>query len=86
MKVKVGLVGHGVMTTVRNADGKLEQKFVADTATIWLEQGTNDTENMHKGNFKSVALAVARRRLKTDVFPVEIEEPEWLPERAKKNG
>lgn len=91
MKVKVGLVGIGTMSThkVTNAvTGVVEERevFHADTVTIWLEQGTRDTENMHKGNFKSVALAVARRKLQADVFPIEIEEPDWLPERAVKGG
>lgn len=88
MKVKVGLVGHGVMTQVRGEEPphRLEDKFIADTATILLERDTRDTENMHKGNFKSVALAVARRKLQCDVFPIDIEEPDWLPARAVKKG
>lgn len=77
MKVHVGLVHSGVVDK--------HGKFHADTVRIWLEHGTRDTENMHKGNYTSVALAVARRKLQTDVFPIDIEAPEWLPERTKKN-
>ena len=86
MEVKVGLVSHGVMTTVKDDDGNDVQKFIAATVTIWLERDTRDTENMHKDNFKSGALAVARRKLGCDVFPIEIEEPKWLPARAVKKG
>jgi hypothetical protein len=87
MKVTVGLVGHGTMSQVRSADDPkvLEDKFIADTCTIYLDRG-KDTENMHEGNYVAVALAVARKRLQTEVFPVSIEKPDWLPKRPVKRG
>lgn len=87
MKVKVGLVGHGVMTTVPSEENpnNYVEKFIADTCTIYLDRG-KDTENMHEGNYVAVALAVARKRLQTEVFPVSIEKPDWLPKRPVKRG
>lgn len=90
MKVTVGLVGHGTYTrmfvgTSEDGTQNYENKFIADTATIYLDRG-KDTENMHEGNYVAVALAVARKRLHTDVFPVSIEKPDWLPKRPVKYG
>jgi len=75
MKVTVGLAGSGYTDKFG--------KFHADTATIFLEQGTRDTENMHEGNYMAVAVAVARRRLQTQVFPIDVEKPKWLPPKKK---
>lgn len=94
MKVKVGLVGHGVMTTVPSEENpnNYVEKFIADTCTIYLDgpdakgKPNKDTENMHEGNYVAVALAVARKRLQVEVFPVSIEKPEWLPKRPVKHG
>ncbi len=90
MKVKVGLVGIGQEVTRKEViEGKLVEKtvFECDTATIYLDP-LNDTtlENMHEGNYISVALAVARRRLgDTPVFPIDIEKSKYLkPKPAKK--
>lgn len=90
MRVQVGLVGIGCMVfrdAVDEADGKhyMKQVFQADTCTIYLDRG-KDTGNMHEGNYVAVALAVARKRLQTDVFPVDIEKPDWLPKRPVKHG
>ena len=89
MKVTVGLVGHGVMSEeyVDDADGKPVKRsvFHAGTATIYIDRG-KDTLNMHEGNYVSVALAIARKRLQTEVFPVWIEKPDWLPPRPVKHG
>lgn len=80
MKVQVGLVGHGTHTRMlagTSADGtqNYENKFIADTCTIYLDRG-KDTENMCEGNYVAVALAIARKRLQTEVFPVSIEKPD----------
>ena len=89
MKVTVGLVGHGVMSTVDAEDDAgnpvKRNVFHADTATIYIDQG-KDTLNMHEGNYVSVALAIARKKLQTDVFPVGIEKPNWMPPRPVKYG
>ena len=92
MKVQVGLVGHGVMSKVRDNDDptKLVDKFIADTVTIYLDgpdasgKPNKDTENMHEGNYVAVALAIARKRLQTEVFPVNIEKPKWLPKKPER--
>ena len=88
MKVTVGLIGHGVMSHVWDSDkGAVVDKFIADTVTIWLErfgEKGKDTENMHEGNFKAVALAIARKRLGAEVFPVQIDMPKWMPKKPAK--
>lgn len=59
------------------------------TVTLYLVRGTADTANMHKGNYQGVALAVARHKLECTVFPIEIDEPKWLPDtpvKAVKRG
>jgi hypothetical protein len=92
MKVKVGLVGHGVMSSVMGENGKPVEKFIADTVTIYLDgpdangKPNAETENMHEGNYIAVALAIARKRLQTEVFPVDIEKAKWLPARPVKKG
>lgn len=50
------------------------------TVTLYLARGTADTANMHKGNYQGVALAVARHKLGCTVFPIAIDEPDWLPD------
>lgn len=59
------------------------------TVTLYLARGTADTANMHKGNYQGVALAVARHKLECTVFPIAIDEPDWLPDtpvKAVKRG
>ena len=94
MKVTVGLVGHGTQSRVytgTSPDGtaNYDNKFIADTVTIYIDEKdengkpTKDVENMHERNYIAVALAIARKRLQCDVFPVDIEKPRDLPKKPR---
>lgn len=56
------------------------------TVTLYLDEGSEDTKNMHKGNYSKVALAVARRKLDCNVYPLEIAAPGWLPDAPAKGA
>lgn len=47
------------------------------TVTMYLYEGDAEVQNMTKKNWKAVALAIVRRKLKTAVFPISIAQPEW---------
>lgn len=52
------------------------------TVTMYLYAGDSEVQNMTKKNWKAVALAIVRRKLHVQVFPIDIAHPEWdLPEK-----
>lgn len=52
------------------------------TVTMYLYEDDSEVQNMTKKNWKAVALAIVRRKLRVAVFPIDIAHPEWaLPEK-----